>query len=151
MIFKAILVGFFVAVVVLAIYVRVAPLRADAWHKTFYPRPPGSQTTAGAHFVVREVADAQATLEALDQIILETPRTQRIAGSVGEGLVTYVTRSALWRFPDYTTVYAGPNDMIDGGDGPILKVHGRLRFGQADLGVNAKRITGWLAALDAGA
>jgi uncharacterized protein (DUF1499 family) len=34
-------------------------------------------------------------------------------------------------------------------DGDMLQIHGRLRFGKSDLGVNAARIDGWLRQLQA--
>ncbi len=51
-----------------------------------------------------------------------------------------VTRSAVWGFPDYTTV-----EQRDG----KLMIYARSRFGSSDLGVNGKRVAGWLDALKA--
>ncbi len=81
-------------------------------------------------------------LTSIDRIAGETARTSRIAGSIEEGRITYVTRSAFWGFPDYTTVAAVP---VDGGTS--VAILGRARFGRSDLGVNRKRIEGWLDAL----
>ena len=50
-------------------------------------------------------------------------------------MITYVTRSALFRFPDYTTVRHRDAQ---------IEIYGRLRFGRSDLGVNAARIDRWL-------
>ena len=83
----------------------------------------------------------EGDLAALDSIIRDTPRTQVLAGSVDEGMITYVTRSRVFGFPDYTTVRQ---------EGDMLEVYGRLRFGKSDLGVNAARIDGWLRQLQAG-
>lgn len=77
----------------------------------------------------------------LDRIIRAEPRTQVLAGSVDEGLITYVTRSKVFGFPDYTTV------AQRGGD---LAVHARLRYGRSDMGVNKARVERWLAALRQG-
>ncbi|WP_428515957.1 DUF1499 domain-containing protein [Roseovarius sp.] len=87
---------------------------------------------------MRVVSDDGDTLARLDTIIRDTSRTTVLAGSVDEGMITYVTRSALWGFPDYTTVAHR--------DGRIV-LYGRARFGKSDLGVNAKRLDGWLAQL----
>ncbi len=84
-----------------------------------------------------------ALLAALDRVARATPRTAVVAGSVAEGRITYVTRSALWAFPDYTTVAAVP---VADGASPVLL--GRARFGRSDLGVNRARIEAWLAALE---
>lgn len=145
-----VLIGFVAAVIALAAYVRLAPSDPRAWHKTFHPRAPGTYPQAGAFTIVREVDDPQATLVRLHAIIRETPRTTVLAGSVDEGMVTYITRSRLWGFPDYTTVSARADDRIEGVDGSVLKIQGRLRFGKSDMGVNRARIEGWLAQLDAG-
>ena len=66
------------------------------------------------------------------------PRTHVLAGGPDVGLTTYVTRSALWGFPDYTTI-------AQDGDAIVIRAH--LRFGQSDMGVNAARVRSWVAAL----
>ena len=113
-------------------YVRLAPSDPGKWHAV-----PGAVTNrdfpGGA---MRVVGAGDNGLARLDAIIRETPRTQVLAGSVEQGMVTYVTRSAVFGFPDYTTVRL---------NGPQIEVYGRLRFGASDLGVNARRIDGWLA------
>jgi uncharacterized protein (DUF1499 family) len=135
--------------VAFAVYVRLAPSDPARWHVSFYPKPPDTYPAADGFQIVRQIDDPAAVLARLDTIIMATPRTVRLAGSVEEGMITYVTRSKLWGFPDYTTVYAGADDTIEGTFGPLLKVDGRLRFGQSDMGVNRARIEGWLAELDA--
>ena len=132
---------FWLAVLVLLIganfaaWVRFAPSDPARWHV-----PPdvseNEDLDGGVKRVVRGAGpDALARLDAIARA---TPRTQVLAGSVEEGMVTYVTRSAVWGFPDYTTVRQS---------GDTLRVHGRLRFGQSDFDVNRKRVDGWLAAL----
>lgn len=86
---------------------------------------------------MRVVIAGENGLERLDDIIRETPRTRIVAGSVEQGMVTYETRSAMFGFPDYTTVRR---------NGSRIEIFGRLRFGASDLGVNAARIEGWLKA-----
>jgi uncharacterized protein (DUF1499 family) len=87
---------------------------------------------------IRVVAAGEDALARLDEIALETPRTSRLAGSAEDGRVTYVTRSRVFGFPDYTTA-----EVVDG----QLRVFGRLRFGGSDMGVNRARIESWLAQL----
>lgn len=129
-------------------YVRLAPTNAAAWH--IDPTDPGLRSGPG-RVLVRDGGDipsptlAMSSEQALRQLVEiadATPRTQILAGSVEEGRVTFVTRSLLIGFPDYTTVTAIPD-----GDGAKLVIYGRLRFGSDDLGVNAKRVSGWLAQL----
>jgi uncharacterized protein (DUF1499 family) len=67
--------------------------------------------------------------------MLALPRTQMIAGAVGEGRLTYITRTKWIGFPDYTTIEQ---------DGENIKLYARLRFGRSDLGVNRKRLDGLL-------
>lgn len=128
-----------VAVLGFAAYVRLAPGDPARWHVTSGVSGMGHAPRAGGH-VWRGAGDRDA-LARLDAIIRATPRTQVMAGSVGEGRITYVTRSAVWGFPDYTTL------SLEGG---TLEIYGRLRFGKADLAVNRTRIEGWLALLGQG-
>lgn len=136
-------VGFFV-------YVRLAPSDPGKWHSQASPSGMGEHRSKAGH-VWREGASGNGKdqLRTLDRIIMDTPHTTRLAGSVDEKKITYVSRSAVFGFPDYTTigVYDG---LIEDGDQHYLEINGRLRFGVSDMGVNAKRIKGWLAALQAG-
>ena len=118
----------------LAIWVRVAPSNPDTWH-VMPEAVTNRDLTGGAMRVTGAGADG---LQRLDAIIRATPRTRVLAGSVEDGMVTYVTRTAVVGFPDYTTIRR---------IGPQIEIYGRLRFGVSDLGVNAARLDGWLAAL----
>lgn len=122
-----------VIVAVLA-FIRLAPSDPDRWHRM--PETVETRDLEGG--AMRRVEGDLATLDA---IIRDTPRTQVLAGSVGDGMITYVTRSRVFSFPDYTTVRQ---------DGDMLEIYGRLRFGKSDMGVNAARIDGWLRQLQAG-
>jgi uncharacterized protein (DUF1499 family) len=114
------------------IYVRFAPHDVAAMH-----RMPGAISNRDFNTGAMRVVAGEG-LERLNEIILATPRTQVLAGSVAEGMITYVTRSKFFGFPDYTTIRA---------DGPQIEIYGRLRFGLSDIGVNAARIDRWLGAL----
>ena len=142
--FYYVLGGFLAAVVVLMIWVRVAPENSAQWHNPKLPvMGPGDYPAAGAHVAQRPIqGDGRTELAALDEIIRATPRTRVLAGSVADGKVTYVTRTRAMGFPDYTTVtltQLGKTGMS------TVQIYGRLRFGQADLGVNRARIEGWLS------
>ncbi|HKL70476.1 DUF1499 domain-containing protein [Salibaculum sp.] len=139
-----------VALVAMAGYVRLAPSDADRWHRFVTPGPPGDSPTQGG-FTARRVVegDPQTVMTTLDAVAQDTPRTRVLAGSAEDGFVTYVTRSAFWGFPDYTTVYLTRNDPQAGG-ATTLTIHARLRFGQSDMGVNGARVRGWMDALPAG-
>ncbi len=115
-------------------WIRLAPSDPADWHVD--PKVTADQDLAGG--VRRRLPGAPGTFERLHAIILETPRTEVLAGTPGEGRVTYVTRSLWMGFPDYTTVQQS---------GDQLELWARLRFGQSDTGVNKARVEGWLAAL----
>lgn len=123
------------AVVVVLGYIRLAPSNPAQWHVT--PEFTVNRNMKGG--AVRIVENAPDGLARLDRIARATPRTEVLAGSVESGMVTYITRTRMIGFPDYTTAWQ---------DGDRLVVHARLRFGRSDFGVNRARIEGWLAALE---
>ncbi len=125
-----------------AAWVRLAPSDPARWHVD----PAGAAPGPG-RYVAGPAGDRPAlpggadTLERLAALAEATPRTRLLAGSVAEGRITWITRSRLWGFPDYTTA------ALCGPDGAEVCIHARLRFGRDDLGVNRARVEGWLAAL----
>lgn len=134
-----------VAVVAIAAYIRLAPSDLARWHVLALandPWGPWGEVVAGQVSATLRLLldgdDASAMLARLDAIALATPRTRRLAGGVAEGRITWVTRSALWGFPDYTTAEA----QADG-----ITIFARLRFGGGDSGVNAARLRDWLSQL----
>ncbi|WP_343115765.1 DUF1499 domain-containing protein [Ostreiculturibacter nitratireducens] len=147
-------VGLLAFMAVVMAYVRLAPSDPARWHRPIHPA--GSVFTPGFGeptrvfkkeggawgYMVRLSEPPETVLERLDLIALGTPRTRRIAGSPEEGMVTWVTRSALWGFPDYTTAQA-----LSARDGTQLFLEARQRFGSEDFGVNEARLRAWLAAL----
>jgi uncharacterized protein (DUF1499 family) len=105
--------------------------------------PEGQDTPAQVDRSFAPVAEMpQALLARFDAVARGSPRVAVVAGSVAEGHITYVQRSALVGFPDYISVRAVPV-----GDGAALAIWSRSRYGHSDLGVNRARIEGWLAAL----
>lgn len=134
------------------LWIRLAPSDPERWHTD----PLTAPIPVGNGWLVRPGADnaepppiplpPAATLAALDRIALATPRTTRLAGSPAEGRITYVTRSRLMGYPDYTTIAALPDG--EGGTLPVL--YARQRFGNRDHDVNRARVEDWLARLAAG-
>ena len=140
---KLVLTLIFVAAAALVAYIRLAPSDAARWHIVLHPRPmeiaaPSAQVVVLKGGAYIDLPNADGLLARLDAIVMATPRTVRLAGSVGEGRMTWITRSALWGFPDYTTAEVGPQG---------LTMYARLRFGGGDMGVNAARLAGWIASL----
>lgn len=136
--------GWIVLLIVLALfaYIRLAPSDPARWHRQ--ASVPGVETRQmkGGYVWRKPVdGDGRAALSALDQTAMAADRTSRLAGSVEDGQITYVSRSKVVGFPDYTTA-----TLIDTEGGKLLEVYGRLRFGRSDFGVNAKRVKGWVKA-----
>ena len=131
----------------LTAYVRLAPSDPAQWNVS----PPAALWADGAPWDQVVPAEGAATLRLsaakgapadllakLDAVAMASPRTERLAGSLSEGRITWITRSLLWGFPDYTTAEVRPDGLY---------IHARLRFGRSDLGVNAARLTDWLSRL----
>lgn len=118
-------------------FIRLAPTDAARWHVPITQT--NSQNMVGG--AIRVTQADTAALARVDEAVRALPRTHVIAGSVDEGRVTYLTRSKLIGFPDFTTV-----EYSDG----LLKMHARLRFGRSDLGVNRKRLERLLIAAQEG-
>jgi len=124
------------AVIVVLGFIRLAPIDPLDWNTQ--PEFSEDKTFRGGVFrVLRTGADGLARF---DVVASAAPRTKLLAGSVEDGTATYVTRTKLLGFPDYTTAHQ---------DGDLLKVYARLRFGRSDLGVNGARIADWLAQMEA--
>jgi uncharacterized protein (DUF1499 family) len=132
MVFVVVLVLVFLAV---GVWVRFAPSDPVRWHV----RPVATQDRINQGSAVLRISH-QSLLD-LNKIALSTPRTRVLAGSVQDGMITYITRSAFWGFPDYITVAEQGDDLI---------VFARLRFGRSDFGVNEKRLKDWRGRLQAG-
>lgn len=128
-----------VAVVAAALWVRLAPTDPVRWHTDPRSGTEGTNSHVAKAFVPLA---PHAALAALDAVALATPRTRRIAGSAEDGRITWVTRSALWGFPDFTTATAVPD-----GQGTSLLILARSRFGTYDWGVNRARVADWLSRL----
>lgn len=120
-----------------AAYVRLAPSDAARWHVPI-DATGDANLTGGA---VRVMTTGPDTLARADAYMRDLPRTHVLAGGVEAGRITYITRSQVFGFPDYTTI-----EYVDG----MLKAHARLRFGSSDMGVNGKRLDGLFAALERG-
>lgn len=107
-------------------YVRLAPDDPVRWHVA----PPVMAVTAAAQGRA-DIAPARAT-----------PRTTLLAGAPETGMITWVTRSRLFGFPEYPTAAATP-----AAGGCRLDIVARQRFGRGDMGVNAARLRDWLGQL----
>jgi len=135
---------------VTAAYVRLAPSDPARWHED--PRLVAKPSSPNFHLIRMVGGDA------MPQVFAESPAAlaQRVydialadgatllAGSVASGHMTFVSRSRIMGFPDYTSVLLEP-----AGDGAMLLAFARARFGHSDLGVNRARLEKWQSALQA--
>ncbi len=105
--------------------------------------PEGYCGNATPHRVAPEFsADPQMLEDAFADVALGEPRVTRKSSDGGQR--DFVQRSALLRFPDTITFEA-----IDLGEGKsTLAIYSRSAIGHSDLGVNKKRIDGWLKKLE---
>jgi uncharacterized protein (DUF1499 family) len=105
--------------------------------------PEGFSAKAEPHQISRvwRGTDAAALLKAFTEVGLAAPRTELT--QEGDGQVELCQKSALFKFPDFITAQA-----VEVPGGAALCIYSRSRVGYSDLGVNAKRITGWLEQLD---
>lgn len=132
-----------------AIYVRLAPTDAAQYNVPGEALDEGDYATANSFIAVRAITTpADGLLTAVQRIAEQTARTDLIAGSVADELMTFQTLSAVMAFPDYTTVSIIAAGAAPGGNtGPLLKIDARSRYGKADLGVNKARVESWLTQL----
>lgn len=128
-------------------YIRLAPSDPARWNAD-PPRFAGPSIPAGPEGVTTVPLGARARLAVtrqtpeealarLDVIARAAPRTQRLAGSPEAGRITWITRSLVFGFPDYTTATATTTG---------LDLYARERFGRYDFGVNAARLRDWTTA-----
>lgn len=122
-------------VVTFAAYVRLAPSDPSRWHISI-PNEGNINLAGGA---VRIVPNNPDVFEHLIKLMSKLPRTAVLAGTVEEGHLTYITRSKLMGYPDYTTIERSDE---------TIKIFARLRFGKSDLGVNAARLEQLKGALE---
>ena len=118
-------------------WVRFAPLDAAQLHRVSGPEAAGDWPEKGGYTAVLAVPDAQAALTSVVAIAQAAPRTRVLAGEVGAGHISLVTRTPFWGFPDVTNIWVAEER---------LHVSGHLVYGRSDFGVNRDRVEGWLRA-----
>ena len=131
-------------------YIRLAPSDPVRWHED--PRLVARPETPNFHLVRMVGGDAvppmfRESVASLSQRVHDVAIADGavlLAGSVKSGHMTFVSRSKLMGYPDYTTVL-----VERAGDGAMLLTFARARFGYSDMGVNRARVERWQAALSA--
>jgi len=120
-------------------------LERPASPNTFLVAPPGlcrnaTPDLAGPRFP----QDAPAVRDAFLRMVAHQPRVTYGAKDEAGLQYEFVQRSAVFRFPDTVTVRFIP---LEAG-GSTLAAYSSSKVGYSDMGVNAKRMQAWLAALD---
>ena len=137
-----------IAALGLLAYIRLAPSDPEQWHLSPVTAVEVGQGTCldaistqrnGARVACQSTDNPETLLARLDQTALGTPRTTRLAGTPETGRITWITRTALMGYPDYTTAEATQTP-----GGSRLDIYARQRFGASDLGVNTARLRAWL-------
>ncbi|WP_341861122.1 DUF1499 domain-containing protein [Gymnodinialimonas sp. 57CJ19] len=126
-----------------AVFVRLAPIDVARWHvdpeTVTPPTTPNFSLIAGGGATSID-APALAVAGRL-QDIAEAEGARVLAGSLGEGFVTYVVRSRVMGYPDFISIRLVPE-----GDTTRMHIFSRSRYGYSDLGVNTVRVHRWLTA-----
>ncbi|MGL6210058.1 MAG: DUF1499 domain-containing protein [Paracoccaceae bacterium] len=130
-----------------AAFIRFAPADPAYWHVDPGATPRTdclrlATLRASTRVSCLRPEDPVKLLTNLDEIALTTPRTTRFAGSAETGRITWVSRSLILGFPDFTTAQATTTP-----EGTQLDLHARPRFGDYDWGVNPRRLAAWLSEL----
>lgn len=115
-----------------AIWVRSMNIPVARYHDRFEVPQEDRQTQEG-FVAVRQTDDAG--FAQLVEVIATSPRTTSLAGRVEDGHVSFVTRTRVMGFPDVTNVLRTERG---------LAIRGHLVVGKGDMGVNRRRIEGWL-------
>lgn len=145
---KLILVAMVIAALLGMGWIRLAPDDPARWHLD--PRMVSRPETPNFHLLRMGDGDSAAPLfntppnalaDQLDNIARAQGATL-LAGQVSSGHMTYMTRSRIMGFPDYTTVLIEP-----AGDGSMLTAFARARYGYSDMGANRARLQRWVEAL----
>ena len=135
---KAIVIGALLILGAVMAYVRYTPSDPAYWHvdPRAIPKPKKPN-----HWLVRPVGgdarppyypvDVPTLAAALDRAVLALPRTERLAGDVSAGHMTYLRRTPIMGYPDYMSVRV---HLAEGG--ASLALFSRARFGHSDMGVN---------------
>ncbi|WP_372573162.1 DUF1499 domain-containing protein [Ruegeria jejuensis] len=126
-----------IAVVVVLGYIRLAPSDVTEWHVA----PIGDSDADTRGSVLRVLQTGPEALKQFDEVARADPATKVLAGSLDQGMISYITRSKVFGFPDYTTAHQ---------QGETLRIYARLRFGRSDFGVNRARVEAWIAQMPSG-
>ncbi|MDU8945662.1 DUF1499 domain-containing protein [Ovoidimarina sediminis] len=133
--------------IALQAWIRLSAVDPARWHTAIeVPEDaPGDWPMQNGHRAVFDLAETPQTVwSRVETHLLSLPRTRVLVGEAGTGRMTFVTRTAFWGFPDFTTVEVLPRE-----GGARVRVFARQGIGQYDWGVNRARVEGLQEALTA--
>ncbi|MDJ0390972.1 DUF1499 domain-containing protein [Roseomonas sp. E05] len=120
-----------------------AAFRLPPSPNTALAAPPGSSLPAH-RWVEPYRASPTALMAALRRVAAARPRCTLLAEWPERGQAQWVERTRWANFPDILVAQVSPDPA-----GAALVLYSRSLFGWSDLGVNGRRLAGWLAALEA--
>jgi uncharacterized protein (DUF1499 family) len=136
--------SFLLLVAIFLIALRFFPVDTLDYHvDPADPEPRRSEVRLIGLDAPRFATTADELLETVVRIARSEFGTRLVEGSVDEGLVTFVSRSRVFGFRDFTTIKA-----VDEVAGAKLAVWARPRGNVYDWGVNTKRLDRWLRKLE---
>jgi len=106
--------------------------------------PPGAPGPAPHRILPPYPVPAPRLWAAVQTVAAAQPRTSLIAAWPERLEAQWVERSAIMNFPDIIAVL-----LLPAGDATGLVLYSRSLLGWSDLGVNARRIDRWIAAIGA--
>jgi len=121
----------------------MARLSRPASPNTALAAPAGFQPVPDLVTPVYPVS-AERLLATVQAVAAARPRTWPAAIYPGQYQAHWVVRSAVFNFPDLVTAQILPARL----GAATLVLYSRSVYGYSDLGVNRRRVTAWLAALD---
>jgi uncharacterized protein (DUF1499 family) len=118
--------------------------RASGGRKNVFAAcPPGYCTPPGDVESPIFAMDWERLRDYWSEVIAVQPRVALVAWDTQRRRASYIERSAVFRFPDIVTV-----EFVTLGAGKSsLAIDSRSRYGKGDMGVNHRRVVGWLVAL----
>ncbi len=138
-----------VLVLMCAIGMRFVPHPIDKLHANHDPLGPMDEDIQGGfqHRRLVPVDEVENFVKQIDKTIRRAPRTKFVAGSLESGRMTYLSRTAIWASPNYTTLA-----VLDHPDEPehkVVLVRGHAMNCESDLGESRDRILSWMQQVDA--
>lgn len=148
--FALVLGGVGVATLVALLYVRHASVEADRYHKdpneVSRPKLPNNYLVSNATGAQRPAMSVDRSpadlLQAADDWAMSQPNTSRLAGDVDQGMITYLMRTEIIKYPDILTVRV---DALE--NKSVLSIYAKSIYGRYDWGVSKARVSALLTAL----